>query len=407
MDWYLWYYLFISPLYVTIIADTSHIRTIDVQQDERVRLECTVTSKLDAEEAMWMRIRAPHNPDILTYRDSVVYAPDRIQLEQRVRSSIDPNGTFMNTYYLTLTILRPTTDDEGRYLCSRTKNIFAEYDLFIIVPPQFVDDNSFFQQRSIIEGSTLQLSCSASGRPKPSITWLYRTNDRKHVPFGDGTSCQDTVCELHIANYSRNDPTTIECVADNEKSTRISKVFNVDVFYPPKLSHNVQTFTGTKSIEILIQCSSTSNPPTSIVWLDHNREQLYNSTIFSIKTMNQSSILSFFAYPQKHPSHVFYCHSDNAIGTDEKLINISKFVQLDSLIIRETTTPLPTSFTTQDLSQSKKQKTVRPSRARSKSFSATTETLNNATTISSSTHIIYSFSNNVFYIVLSLVVFCF
>jgi hypothetical protein len=82
---------------------------------------------------MWMRIRPPHNPDILTYRDSVVYALDRIQLEQRrLSSSINANGTLIDTYFLTLTILRPNIDDEGRYICSRGKNVFAEYDLFII-----------------------------------------------------------------------------------------------------------------------------------------------------------------------------------------------------------------------------------------------------------------------------------
>jgi len=47
---------------------------------------------------------------------------------------------------------------------------------------------------------------------------------------GDGTGCQDKICELRLGNYSRNDPKIIECVADNEKSTRISKVFNVDVY---------------------------------------------------------------------------------------------------------------------------------------------------------------------------------
>ena len=148
---------------------------------------------------MWMRIRSPHNPDILTYRDNVVYAPDRIQLEQRrLSSSINANGTFIDTYFLTLTILRPNIDDEGRYICSRGKSIFAEYDLFIIgrnrlvtmmhhpfvsplVPPQFVDDNSFIQQRTLVEGSALHLSCSAHGRPKPSITWFSRTADGQHI----------------------------------------------------------------------------------------------------------------------------------------------------------------------------------------------------------------------------------
>ena len=150
---------------------------------------------------MWMRIRPPHNPDILTYRDDIVYASNRIQLEQRrLSSGIDTNGTVIDKYFLILTILKPNIDDEGRYICSKDRKIFAEYDLFIIgkdnriickirwfvfffhlVPPRFVNNNRFIQQRTIIEGSTLKLSCSAYGRPQPSITWFYRTKDRKHV----------------------------------------------------------------------------------------------------------------------------------------------------------------------------------------------------------------------------------
>ncbi|CAF0756451.1 unnamed protein product [Rotaria sp. Silwood1] len=419
MDWCLCYYFLTIIFYVTIIADIGHIRTIDVQQDERIRLECTVTSKLDAEEAMWMRIRPPHNPDILTYRDSVVYAPDRIQLEQRrLSSSINANGTFIDTYFLTLTILRPNIDDEGRYICSRGRNIFAEYDLFIIVPPQFVDDNSFIQQRTIIEGSTLQLSCSAYGRPKPSITWFYRTNDRRNVPFGDGTSCQDTICELRLGNYSRHDPTMIECVADNEKSTRISKIFNVDVYYPPKLTTNIRTFTGSNSIDVLLHCTSVSNPPAPITWLDNNKQQIINnSTIYDIKTIDQSSTLSFSVYPQKQSSFVFYCQSNNSIGIDEKSVNISNFIQLDSIIIRETTTTttittittiaLPTSTIIYDLSPTRKQKTLRPSRARSRPVTITTTMLTGTATISSSNTLIYSSPNNLFYLILSLLVICF
>lgn len=80
-----------------------------------------------------MRIRPPHNPDILTYRDSVVYAPDRIELQQRrLSSSMNTNGTFIDTYFLTLIILRPNIDDEGRYICLKKRTVFAEYDLFII-----------------------------------------------------------------------------------------------------------------------------------------------------------------------------------------------------------------------------------------------------------------------------------
>ena len=80
-----------------------------------------------------MRIRQPYNPDILTYRDTVVYAKNQFQLEQRlVSSSNNINDTFTETYYLILTILRTTIGDEGRYVCSKGRHIFAEYDVHII-----------------------------------------------------------------------------------------------------------------------------------------------------------------------------------------------------------------------------------------------------------------------------------
>ena len=50
-----------------------------------------------------------------------------------------------------------------------------------LVPSQFVEDDNFNQQRTIREGSTLQLFCSATGRPQPSITWSYRATDGKHI----------------------------------------------------------------------------------------------------------------------------------------------------------------------------------------------------------------------------------
>jgi hypothetical protein len=51
-----------------------------------------------------------------------------------------------------------------------------------VVPPRFIDEKNSIQQQTLIEGSTLHLSCSAEGRPMPSITWFYRTNNDKLVP---------------------------------------------------------------------------------------------------------------------------------------------------------------------------------------------------------------------------------
>ena len=130
-----------------------------------------------------MRIRSPYNPDILTYRDSVVYAGDHFQLEQRrLSSSLTSNGTFVDTYFSVLTILRPTIDDEGRYICARGREVFAEYDLFII-------SSFFFRCCSLI---FCFFSCSSTTfcrRSKlRSTSNCYRRFDFKIIVFSISSS---------------------------------------------------------------------------------------------------------------------------------------------------------------------------------------------------------------------------
>ncbi|CAF0846550.1 unnamed protein product [Adineta ricciae] len=317
-----WWYFFLSVYFVTAAADIGRVHTFNIQQDERVRLECIVTSKQDAEEAMWMRIRPPHNPDILTYRDSVVYTPDRIELEQRRLSSID---------------------DEGRYICSKRRAIFAEYDLFIIIPPQFIDDDNFSQQRAIIEGSTLHLSCSAYGRPQPSITWFYRAQDDKRIILGDGVGCLDRMCELHLPNYTRDNPDTVECVADNQKSSRISKVFTIDVIYPPKITTFVRTIGGPKSTDVFLECLSLANPPPVITWLDNDRREIHSNHLYTVRQVNQSSVLSFSTLEIDPSQVIYHCRSHNSLGSMEKFINISYLIESTS---ESTPTQVSTTSTT-------------------------------------------------------------
>lgn len=80
-----------------------------------------------------MRIRSPYNPDVLTYRDTVVYGSAKFHLEQRrISSSLSNNGSLVDSFFSTLSILKATVEDEGRYVCTRARHTFAEYDIFII-----------------------------------------------------------------------------------------------------------------------------------------------------------------------------------------------------------------------------------------------------------------------------------
>ena len=61
----------------------------------------------------------------------------------------------------------------------------------------------------------------------------------------------------------------------------------------PKLITNVRTFSGSRTIDVLLQCSSVANPSGPIVWLDDNKQEIDNPQYYKIKTMNHSSTLSF------------------------------------------------------------------------------------------------------------------
>lgn len=68
----------------------------------------------------------------------------------------------------------------------------------------------------------------------------------------------------------------------------------------PKLLTNVRTFTGSRNIDVLLQCSSIANPPAAIVWLDENKQEIDNPQHYKIKTINQSSTLSFSIVGDRH-----------------------------------------------------------------------------------------------------------
>jgi len=64
---------------------------------------------------------------------------------------------------------------------TRKRLVLNKSSYSYLVPPQFIGENNLIEQQTVIEGTSLRLSCSAYGRPKPSITWFYRTNNGKHI----------------------------------------------------------------------------------------------------------------------------------------------------------------------------------------------------------------------------------
>lgn len=80
---------------------------------------------------------------------------------------------------------------------------------------------------------------------------------------------------------------------------------------------------GSRSIDVFLECLSEANPTSTITWLDGNRQEINDYNFYTIKTINQSSILSFSVFSNEYPNVLYYCQSNNSVGTVEKLIDIS------------------------------------------------------------------------------------
>ena len=73
------------------------------------------------------------------------------------------------------------------------------------------------QNKTIIEGGNLNLSCNASGSPSPVVSWVRIS-----------TGQRDDVSVLQLTNVSRSEARDYRCEASNECGNT-SEAQNIDV----------------------------------------------------------------------------------------------------------------------------------------------------------------------------------
>ncbi|NXE93182.1 HMCN1 protein, partial [Menura novaehollandiae] len=165
-----------------------------------------------------------------------------------------------------LEILKAVEADRGQYLCVATSVAGEQeikYEVEILVPP-FVEGGDEVLDYIVILHSPLELDCSATGTPSPTITWF---KDGQPVGEEAGHKFLLNGQKLLISQAQVSDTGRYKCVAAN-KAGEHEKEFDVTVHVPPTIkSAGPSERAVVLHKPVTLQCIASGIPSPSITWL--------------------------------------------------------------------------------------------------------------------------------------------
>ncbi|CAH3161370.1 unnamed protein product [Pocillopora meandrina] len=203
----------------------------------------------------------------------------------------------------TLIIYNTTAADGEKITCRvvTDRNIWEDVILVVIKVP--ADITEIRGEQTVHEGSNLQLTCEAFGKPEPNITW---TKEKTGNQGNTGVLQEGKV--LTIKKISRNASGTFNCAASNGFGEVDSQTVHVNVTYPPKIvKFQTDYFVGVQK-SVTLNCEAEGNPPPTFTWIPCDSDQVCDKN-----TLHTSQVFNDANYT---------CRVANALGVDSKTANV-------------------------------------------------------------------------------------
>uniref|UniRef100_A0A3B4GI21 B-cell receptor CD22 n=1 Tax=Pundamilia nyererei TaxID=303518 RepID=A0A3B4GI21_9CICH len=175
-------------------------------------------------------------------------------------------------------------------------------DFFLYAPK--LPSVSVSPSAEIVEGSSVNLTCSSDANPAASYTWykedvINPLRDQKQHFF---------------SSILPSDSGKYYCTADNDLGQKRSESRNIDVKYPPKLP-SVSVSPSAEIVEgssVTLTCSSDANPAAKYTWYkedeDSPKASGHNFTISNIRPEHSGS---------------YYCVAHNSRGRHNVTLHLT------------------------------------------------------------------------------------
>ncbi|XP_073449846.1 neuronal growth regulator 1 isoform X3 [Aquarana catesbeiana] len=258
-----------------------------VRQGETAMLRCILED--GASKGAWLN------------RSSIIFAGnDKWSVDPRVSISASSKKDY------NLRIQKVQISDDGPYTCSvqtehnpRTVHV----QLTVQVSPKIYDISP---SMIVNEGTNVSLTCLASGKPDPSISWRHISPSGKAKPFGSGQY-------LDIYGITRDQAGDYECLAENAVPYSDVKKVNVIVNFAPTILEITPSGVSLGKTGI-IRCETAAVPFPTFEWYRGDRRLTNGQKGIVIKNYSTRSILHVSNVTEEHFGN-YTCVAVNKLGT--------------------------------------------------------------------------------------------
>ncbi|XP_054865779.1 sialic acid-binding Ig-like lectin 10 [Amphiprion ocellaris] len=190
------------------------------------------------------------------------------------------------------------SSDSGEYYCTAENELGQMASKYIFVNVKYgpeISSLSVSTSAKIVEGSSVNLTCSSDANPAATYTWFKENQTllqgREHI--------------YHFTSISSEDRGTYYCKSENLYGEINSTSLFLDVQYAPKLP-SVSVSPSGEIVEgslVNLTCSSDANPAATYTWYKEDEDSpLHSEQTFTITD-----------FKAEHSGN-YYCEAQNARG---------------------------------------------------------------------------------------------
>ncbi|XP_052433342.1 B-cell receptor CD22 isoform X1 [Carassius gibelio] len=301
-----------------LISDLNFTAT---HRQHRVTFTCTITYQLQdqnktAQDSITVHVQySPKNTSVSVLPSSSVLEGSSVTLTCSSEANPAVNYTWSRESEGemeqlktgdTLTFDRIDLKHRGLYYCT-AHNQHGTQNSSVMLDIQYAPKNtsvSVLPSSSVLEGSSVTLTCSSEANPAVNYTWSRESEGQmKQLQTGD-TLTFDRIDLKHRGCYY--------CTAQNQHGTQNSSVM-LDIQYAPK-NTSVSVLPSSSVLEgssVTLICSSEANPAVNYTWSRESEGQM--------EQLQTGDTLTFDRIDLTHRGW-YYCTAHNQHGTQNSSV---------------------------------------------------------------------------------------